>query len=198
MTALEVAANAVTTLSIWLAARNSRHTWSTGVVGGVLFGVQFFRAQLYADATLQAFFLVTSVVGWWQWAHAHAGAARAERPVTRARATTLAWMALAAAAVTLGYGALLHRFTDAYAPYVDSAVLALSVVAQCLLMQRQIESWVFWIAVNTLSVPLYASRGLELTAVLYAAYWFNAWYGWWRWRRQMRASAAAPATPLAA
>ena len=193
MTALEIAANAVTTLSIWLAARNSRHTWSTGIVGCVLFGVQFFRTQLYADTTLQAFFLVTSVLGWWQWLHAPAGAARAERPITRARAGTLAWMALAAAAVTVGYGALLHRFTDAYMPYVDAAVLALSVVAQCLLMMRKIENWAFWIAVNTLSVPLFASRGLTLTAVLYAAYWFNAWYGLWRWRGQMRAAVALPA-----
>ena len=187
MTPLEIAANAVTTLSIWLAARNSRHTWSTGIVGCVLFGVQFFRAQLYADVTLQAFFLVTSAIGWWQWAHSRTGAAAAERPVTRARVSTLAWMVLAAAAVTLGYGALLHHFTDAYAPYVDSAVLALSVAAQFLLMQRQIETWAFWIVVNTLSVPLYASRGLHLTAVLYAAYWFNAWYGLWRWHRARRA-----------
>jgi nicotinamide mononucleotide transporter len=192
MTSLEIAANAVTTLSIWLAARNSRHTWSTGIVGCALFGVQFFRTQLYADATLQAFFLVTSVTGWRQWLHAPAGGARAERPVTRARAATLAWMALAAAVVTIGYGALLHRFTDAYMPYVDAAVLALSVVAQCLLMLRKIENWAFWIAVNTLSVPLFASRGLTLTAVLYAAYWFNAWYGLWRWRAQMRIPAAAP------
>ena len=195
MTALEIAANAVTTLSIWLAARNSRHTWTTGIVGGVLFGVEFFISRLYAEATLQVFFLVTSVVGWWQWAHARTGAgvAPAERPVTRARATTLAWMVLAAVVVTLAYGALLHRFTDAYAPYVDSAVLALSVVAQCLLMQRQIENWVFWIAVNTLSVPLFASRGLSLTAALYAAYWFNALYGLWRWRGQMRAAMAGSA-----
>jgi nicotinamide mononucleotide transporter len=194
MTPLEIAANVVTTLSIWLAARNSRHTWATGIVGCVLFGVQFYRSQLYADATLQVFFLVTSVLGWWQWRHARtdAGAARAERPVTRARASTLAWMALAAVAVMLGYGALLHRYTNAYMPYVDAAVLALSVVAQCLLMQRQIENWAFWIVVNTLSVPLFASRGLTLTAVLYAAYWFNAWYGLWRWRGQMRGAAARP------
>ena len=188
MTLLEIAANLVTTLSIWLAARNSRHTWSTGIVGCVLFGVQFVRSQLYADATLQLFFLVTSAIGWRQWRYA-GGVRVAERPVTRASPRTLAAMGLVAALVTVGYGALLHRFTDAYLPYVDAAVLALSVVAQCLLMQRQIENWGFWIAVNTLSVPLFASRGLVLTAVLYAAYWFNAWYGLHRWRRPASASA---------
>ena len=47
----------------------------------------------------------------------------------------------------------------------------------------------FWLAVNTISVALFASRGLTLTATLYAAYWINAWYGWWRWHRD-RAQAA--------
>jgi nicotinamide mononucleotide transporter len=185
MTPLEIAANTITTLSIWLAARNSQHTWTTGILGCVLFAMQFFRVQLYADVTLQAFFLATSVVGWWQWRHAGKAGETIERAVSRARPSALAWMAGAALLVTAGYGFLLHRYTDAYMPYVDAAVLALSVVAQCLLMRRQIETWPAWLAVNTLSVPLYASRGLWLTAVLYGAYWVNAWYGWARWRREL-------------
>jgi nicotinamide mononucleotide transporter len=177
MTPLEIAANLVTTLSIWLAARNSRQTWSTGIVGCVLFAVQFYRVQLYADVTLQVFFLGTSVLGWWQWRHtAAAGAiAAGERPVTRAGTRALLFMGVVALIVTVGYGFLLHQVTDAYMPYVDAAVLALSVVAQCLLMRRQVETWPVWLAVNTLSVPLYASRGLWLTAGLYVAYWGNAW-----------------------
>ena len=195
MTPLEIAANAVTTLSIWLAARNSRHTWTTGIVGCVLFGVQFFRSQLYADVTLQGFFLVTSAIGWWQWAHARKGAqagdAPAERPVTRARASTLAGMVLAAAAVTLGYGALLHHYTNAFAPFLDSAVLVFSIVAQLLMMQRRIENWPFWLLVNSIAVPLYASRELYLTAFLYGCYWINALVSWYWWRKLAREAALA-------
>ncbi|HEY4069075.1 MAG TPA: nicotinamide riboside transporter PnuC [Burkholderiaceae bacterium] len=196
MTPLEIAANAVTTVSVLLAARNHVQTWSTGIIGCVLFVLVFFEARLYADATLQLFFIATSVIGWWHW-HWHrpasAGRERGERPVTRVRPRSLAWMALAAAVVTLAYGGLLHRFTDAYMPYIDAAVLALSVVAQCLLMLRKLETWPGWLFVNTLSVPLFASRGLWLTAALYAAYWFNAWYGWARWRGGTRAAVQAAA-----
>jgi nicotinamide mononucleotide transporter len=78
-------------------------------------------------------------------------------------------------------------------PYLDAAVLAFSVVAQCLLMRRQIQTWPAWLIVNTLSVPLFASRGLWLTAVLYSAYWFNAWYGWSRWRASMSRIGTSPA-----
>lgn len=190
MTGLEIAANAVMALSIWLAARNTVHTWTTGIVGCLLYGVLFFQAKLYAEVTLQLFFIATSAVGWWQWRHVDGVAV--SRPITRASAGSLAWMALAALAVTIVYGALLHRFTDAYMPFVDAGVLALSVVAQCLLMQRKLQTWHWWLAVNTLSIPLFASRGLGLTATLYTVYWFNAWYGWWRWRREARVQAAAP------
>jgi nicotinamide mononucleotide transporter len=180
---LEIAANAVMAFSIGLAARNSIHTWSTGIGGCLLFGVVFLRNQLYADATLQIFFIATSLIGWWHWLHPRSSAQARERPITQVLPRTLGWMTFAACAVTLAYGWLLHRFTDAYLPYVDSAVLALSVIAQCLLMQRKVETWPFWLAVNTLSIALFASRGLWVTAALYAAYWINAWYGWWRWQK---------------
>jgi nicotinamide mononucleotide transporter len=181
MTPLEIAANVFATASIWLAARNNVHLWWTGIVGCALFGALFLQTQLYADATLQAFFIATSLWGWRLWRHGNGGA---PTPVRRTSARTLVALTLAALAVTALYGSLLKHWTDAYAPFVDSAVLAFSVVAQLLLMQRRIETWPAWLIVNTLSVPLFASRGLWLTATLYAVYWVNAWYGWWHWRRE--------------
>jgi nicotinamide mononucleotide transporter len=66
---------------------------------------------------------------------------------------------------------------------VDSTVLAFSVLAQLLLMRRKYETWWFWLLVNTISIPLYVSRGLVLTAVLFAAFWVNAAVAMVRWRR---------------
>jgi len=180
MKLVEIAANLVSTASIVLAARNSVHTWWTGIVGCALFIVVFFGARLYADATLQVFFIGSSAVGWWLWAKGDRGAAL---PIRRTPPIVLASMGLAALVVGAAYGALLHRFTNAYAPFLDSAVLVLSVVAQLLLMRRLLETWVFWIAVDLIAVPLYSVRGLYLTALLYFAYLVNAAYGLWRWRQ---------------
>lgn len=184
MNLLEVAANAVVAASIVLAARNSLHTWWTGIIGCALFAVLFWSAQLYADVVLQVFFVATSAYGWWHWTHGPAGS---ERPVRSTNAVTLVAAGAVASVVATGYGWLLHRFTDAYAPFADSAILAFSVLAQILLMQRRVATWPFWLIVNTIAVPVYASRDLNLTAVLYCAYWFNAWFGWWRWRREITA-----------
>ncbi|MBN8500031.1 MAG: nicotinamide mononucleotide transporter [Sphingomonadales bacterium] len=180
MTALEIAANAVTTVSIGLAARNSIHTWWTGIAGAVLFAALFRSNQLYADVLLQAFFIATSVIGWVRWTGHGSGIAL---PVTRSGPGLLAAAIIAGTAATFTYGAILHRFTDAYAPFWDSLVLAFSVIAQLLLLNRKRETWHFWLLVNTVAVPLYCSRGLWLTGLLYAAYWVNAAIALRVWRR---------------
>ncbi len=181
---LELLANTVNLTSIVLATRNSLHTWWTGILGCVLFSWLFFSTQLYADATLQGFFIATSVLGWWHWLH-HGGT-RVDRAITRTVGAELACILPLGALAALGYGWLLHRFTDAFSPFIDSTVLALSVSAQLLLMRRKLETWVFWFAVNSLAVPLFASRGLWLTAFFYGLFWLNSPLGFLRWHREMR------------
>ena len=178
MTVVELAANAFNAVSIFLAGRNSLHMWWTTIVGCVLFAYVFFTTQLYADVTLQAFFIGTAGIGWWRWRHGTHGA---ELPVRHGSRTLILGSAGAGIVVAIAYGWLLHRFTDAYAPFLDSIVLAFSVVGQLLLMDRRVESWWCWLLVNTIAVPLYASRGLYLTSVLYAAFWINAIVALRRW-----------------
>jgi nicotinamide mononucleotide transporter len=185
--ALELVANAVMTASIVLAGRNSIHTWWTGIVGCAIFAVVFASAQLYADVVLQLFFIGTSVMGWRQW---RLGRQDRSLVVSRAAPRLVMWCFGGGIAAALLYGALLARLTDAYAPFVDSAVLSFSVVAQLLLMTRRIQTWPFWLAVNTVAVPLFASRGLHLTALLYAGYWVNALIAWRHWHTLMRGGEA--------
>jgi nicotinamide mononucleotide transporter len=181
----EIAANALNALSILLAALNSVHTWWVGIAGCLAFAVVFFGTQLYADVTLQAFFVVTSAIGWRNWLRGNAGA---PLPVRRTPLLPLAMMLAAAALVTVAYGGLLRRFTNAYAPFFDSVVLAFSVLGQLLLMRRRYESWWCWLLVNSIAVPLYATRGLTVTAILYAAFWVNAVVALIRWRKLIQSS----------
>jgi nicotinamide mononucleotide transporter len=182
----EFAANGFVAAAIFLAGRNNIHTWWIGIVGCALFGWVFYHAKLYADVTLQGFFILTSIYGWWKWLHGHQGGAL---PVRVSAPRLLIGSGLAAAAVALGYGWLLLRFTDAYAPFLDSIVLAFSVLGQLLMMERRVENWWAWLLVNTIAVPLYASRGLHLTSVLYAAFWVNAVVALRKWRSLARANA---------
>lgn len=182
LTALEWAATGATALSVALAARRHLWTWPLGILGCVLFGALFFTSRLYADALLQVFFIVTSGIGWREWIKSGL-ASDGPSNATRLRSLSPAVLTALGVAVTASYGVMLKHWTDAYAPFWDSAVMASSVVAQILLMQGRWQTWPVWLLVNSLSVPLYLSRELHITAVLYTFFWINAWYGWWHWRR---------------
>jgi nicotinamide mononucleotide transporter len=180
MNVTEILANLFNAASIFLAGRNSLHMWWTTIVGCVLFAFVFYDARLYADVTLQAFFVSTAGLGWWRWLHGNRGSTL---PVRHSSRALIVGGFAAGVIVTLGYGWLLWRFTDAYAPFIDSIILAFSVLGQLLLMDRRVESWWCWLLVNTIAVPLYASRGLNVTAVLYAAFWINAVVSLRHWTR---------------
>jgi nicotinamide mononucleotide transporter len=191
---LELAANGFTAANIVLAGRNNIHTWWTGIVGTALFAVVFGRSHLYADVALQLFFVITGVVGWWKWLRGEHGE---PLPIRHATLSQLGWTVPAGILATGAYGVMLHLYTQAYAPFLDSTVLVFSIIGQILMMQRRVENWAFWLLVNTICVPLYYSRGLHLTSLLYAGFWINAIVSWRNWRHlAAQASLPLPTSPL--
>ena len=202
--ALEIVANVFNVLSVWFAARNSVHTWWSGIIGVSLYALMFFEVRLYADVTLQLFFLGSCIVGWWNWKRGTSramvvdgGGAAAiepvadELPITRLALPTGIAFVVAAFACAAGYGALLHHFTDAANPFVDSSVLALSILAQFLMVARKLETWPVWFVVDCISAPLYASRGLWVTAAVYAFFLVLVVMGWMKWSRLLPRLAVA-------
>lgn len=189
---LELAANVFTAVAIVLAGRNNVHTWWTGIVGTALFAILFGRSHLYADVALQIFFVVTGIVGWWKWLRGDHGE---PLPITHATPANLAWTVPVGVVATAAYGAMLHFYTRAYSPFLDSTVLVFSIIGQILMMQRRVENWAFWLLVNTIAVPLYFSRGLHLTSLLYAGFWINAIVSWRAWHR-LAAKPQAPTLSL--
>jgi len=186
MSSLEIIANIVFVSAVFLAARNHWSTWPLGILGCALFSIVFFRANLYAAVTLQGFFIVTNAIGWYLWRKPRQD--RQELPIQSVPFKTVAFILFPLAVLTaLAYGVFLLNATVANFPIVDSLVLTFSIVAQFLLMGRKIETWWFWIVVNTVSIPLYASQGLYLTSFVYGLFLINAVYGYINWRKEMRA-----------
>lgn len=109
--ALELCANLLVAGSIWLAARNSALTWWATIAGCALFAVLCYQHQLYADVVLQLFFIAAAIWGLFSWQAAEA------LPIRQLPVKYLLPYLIAALLVAALYGALLHIWTDAYAPF---------------------------------------------------------------------------------
>lgn len=176
---LELLAFVTGAWSVWLAARNNPWTWPIGVANSALFVVVFVGARLYFDMSLNVFYVLSGLWGWWAWMYG--GAARSEKPITSVRpAEFLAVLSVGAALTALMWhgGVLLNGAS----PALDAITTGLSVVAQWLLMRRQIETWYVWIAADLVYIPMYFSRDLPLTAVLYAIFLLMCLRGLVEWR----------------
>lgn len=176
----EYLAIAFTVICVFLAGQNNVHTWWTGIVACILYGFVFYDAKLYADVMLQGFFVVTGIIGWVFWRNIR----RSEvLPIKKTNLYTILLIIFASFTLASVYSIMLETFTDAANPMLDSLVLTLSIAAQILLMQRRLETWCFWIAVNTIAVPLFWIRGLEATSILYAFFWAHAIYASFNWNK---------------
>ena len=187
MSPVETIAFVLGVINVTLVVRRSLWNYPFGLVMVALYGWVFFGAKLYSDMLLQVFFFVVQIYGWANWARsaAAAGEVRVER---LGRTSRTLWLAGSAVAI-LGWGGLMHRFTDAAYPWWDAAVAILSVAAQILMSRRLIENWVLWIAVDLLAICLYAAKDLWLTALLYAIFLGLSVWGLVDWRGAERQKA---------
>ncbi len=185
---VEIAATLLTVASVFLTVRLRTALYPVGLVATALFFWVFWEAKLYASAGLQVYFVVIQLYGWWFWTRGDHG-----RPPSIG---DWSWgrvgLALVAASVlSLLVATVLVRVTDARSPWLDTTILALSVLAQFLLDRKQIKHWSVWGVVNLLSVYVYARQGLWWTTALYVVLFFNVFYGAWSWRKARRAEVAA-------
>ena len=67
-------------------------------------------------------------------------------------------------------GYFLKSQTGAALPYVDSFTTVFSLAATYMVTRKVLENWLYWFVIDAVSVGLYTSRGLYLTALLFTAY----------------------------
>ena len=159
--------------------------WPLAIVASLLYCLLFWQSKLYGEASLQIFFAVVALWGWWQWLRGTQADGRAlavRRLETRGRFAVIAAMALAWPATAW----LLRSTTDSDVPWWDAFPTAASVIGQWLLGRKYVENWPTWVVVNVVSVALFAYKGLWLTVLLYGVFVVMSFIGWRAWAALVR------------
>ncbi len=194
ITWLEIAA---VVLGLWMVLCNLRINplgWPLAIVSSALYALLFVHSNLYGEAALQGVFIVLGAWGWWQWLRGTAGDGqrlRVRSLTPRQRGLVLALTLAAWPAL----GLLLSRVTDSDVPYLDALPTVGSLAGQTLLARKWVDNWPAWVAVNAVSLVLFATKGLWLTVALYAVFLVLAVVGWRAWARLLPQSAGPVQAP---
>jgi nicotinamide mononucleotide transporter len=176
-------------VSVFLASRSNVLTWPTGILNECSLFILFFQIQLYADMFLQVFFLVVTLYGWYYWSKHEA---QKDTVVVGQKALLKLLILLVFSTIFMGsVVAQLHNFLpmifqkQAASPYIDSFVTTASIIATFLLAKKILQTWVFWIIIDVVSIGLFFSRGIYFLALEYAIFLVIAFYGYFYWRKKL-------------
>lgn len=172
-------------LYVALEIGQKRAMWAVGLLTSALYVGVFFHAKLYADMTLNLYYVAVSVYGLVVWGASY------NRPPTPNRiayrfTTRHLWVRLSAVTLIL-YAVqwyLLSRYTDSPVPSADALATAMSITATWMLAKKYLEQWWLWIFINLFSVGLFIERGLYPTAFLFGIYAIMAGVGYANWIRR--------------
>lgn len=167
-----------------LAVRQNIWCWACAFVSTAIYIYLFHSVALLMESALNVFYLIMAVYGWYEWRYG--GARHAGLPVTvwPLRRHLAAILVIVALVIASGY--VLSRRTTAAFPYLDSLTTWSAVWATFLVARKVLENWFYWFLIDALSVWLYVSRGLPLTAMLFCVYLVLIPIGFFAWRRDYR------------
>ncbi|NLR59814.1 nicotinamide mononucleotide transporter [Chitinophaga polysaccharea] len=186
MTWLEGIAVFFAVLSVIFQKNNNILVYPTGIISTGVYTYLLSREhfKLYADATLNAYYLVMSVYGWIYWAKK--GPTEPATPVMRSSRIelwTAIFIALAGWAI---FWFLLRHYSDSNVPVMDGFVSAAACAGMWLLAKRKLENWILLNISNLVAIPLLFYKHLYLTALLTIFLFIIAIFGYLEWRETVR------------
>jgi len=169
-------------ICVWLVTKGNIWNWPIGLANNIFFAILFWKTRLFADFALQGIYFALGIYGWWKWLRGGAE----HSPLSVSRTTRIEWITLLLF-VPIGTWLLRQILIEVNgsAPFLDAFTTILCLAAQYLLCKKRIENWFFWIIADIIYVPLYFSKNLPLTAMLYGGFLILCLIGWNRWRKEI-------------
>ena len=166
-TLLELFAVTMNILSVIYAKRNSILVYPTGLIGTGIFVYILYNFSLLGDMIINFYFVLMSIYGWYYWAQKKDG--QTLNNVSRTSIKEYYFILI------LGITSLLSIYLvynfydkwDSWTAYVDTITTAIFFVAMYLMARRKVESWIFWIIGDLITIPLYFYKGLTISSIQY-------------------------------
>jgi len=169
----------------WLCIQQRRFNYPIGMLSTAAYSILFWQQGLYASMVLNAYLVPTLLYGWIRW--------RADADTRPVMHVALRWVPVyivVTGAAYVGAVAVTSFFGGSFAT-LDSVILVGTILAQFLLDNKKLETWIVWLVVDVVAIWLYISSGLAIAGLQYAFFLGSVVLGFWRWWRSMHPQSIA-------
>lgn len=178
---VEIAAIITSLLYLFLLIKQNIWCWLFGIVSSMLSIYLFWQAQTYSEAFLYFFYTLAGGYGWLKWAGV-AGFRQAKR-LQKLPGLYHLGLIVMGLLLAFGVGWVVKHYLNGSKAYIDACTTSFSLIATYLEANKFVHAWVYWIAINAVTVWLYYNVGYTNYAYLMVLYFVLSFVGWYQWQR---------------
>lgn len=172
-------------ISVIYAKKENILVYPTGIICTVITVYLLYKAQYFGDMMMNIYYSLMSIYGWWNWSRIQND--KYLLKITRFSKNDLGLTVfLFLLTITITYAVYTFNLTEIKIPnYIDIFTSGIFFTAMWLMANKKLESWVFWIIGDIITVPLYAYRGLGMLSLQYIIFTVLAIQGYIEWKKHL-------------
>lgn len=176
-------------VSVWFSRRENILVYPTGLVNTIIFIYLSVKGNLFGEATVNFYYTVMSVYGWILWTrkdetkHLIVVVKHSSR---KEWVMQLLFFAVCYATIYVALSYLKQTFAPGAIPAADAFASATAYTGMWLMAKKKVESWLWWIATNLASIPLYFVKGYVFTSFQFVVLLIMAFAGLIAWHKKAK------------
>ena len=168
-------------LSVIFAKMNKIAVYPTGMISTGIFVYLLFHFKLLGDMIINAYFFFMSIYGWFYWSYKKEGQIINKVSYGSNNDYIIGALIFLISLILISIIYKLFNLFTSWSAYIDTLTTGIFFVAMWLMARRKIESWIFWIIGDLISIPLYLYKGLAITTIQYFIFTIIAVMGYKSW-----------------
>ena len=182
---LEVIVFVFGVLSVWYAKNENILVYPTGIVCTVITVYLLYINQYLGDMTMNLYYSVMSIYGWWNWSRKKGDTLVV--PISRTtKNEKLIGVGLFLLTMLVTYFIYFGSNFDLEIPnYIDIFTSGIFFTAMWYMANKKLENWTLWIIADIITIPLYAYRGLGILSLQYVIFTILAIQGYIQWKKTL-------------
>ena len=170
-------------LYLILAAKEDVKCWYAAIFSSMLYIYIMYQAGLIMESFLQIFYVVMAIYGWLQWNNLINK--NSTLRIRKWKKINHLYSFFSVIILAVLSGILLEKYTNAALPFLDAFTTWGAIITTYMVAKKIIENWIYWFVIDSISIYLFISRELYLTAFLFLIYLIIIIFGYKSWRKKL-------------
>lgn len=171
-------------LSVYFAKKENVLVYPTGIICTILSVYIMFNAKYYADMSINIYYSIMSVYGWFQWKKITNGEVLSISR-TNLKEKIIGVILFLITALICIYIYKFFNYKLQINNYLDIFTTSLFFTAMWYMAKKKIENWTLWIVGNTFAVYIFFDRQLYIIAMQYIIFTILAISAYIEWKKYL-------------